>query len=186
MSRPAQPVLTVLTNRSQVSFAPGRDVVVGSDVRADLRVTHPLVSRAHLLLRFDHGRWIAIDNNSRTGVFANGQRVPVVDIHDGQTITIGKPDGPRIAFAVGRHQGAVGLVPPTDLIPTIGPIMPSRWGYAASASTVDLRTLIPGTLSPKDSHWMHTPGAWLLDMGMLGALSVVYSTVVWWHIRLKR
>jgi ABC transport system ATP-binding/permease protein len=122
MNRPEQPVLTVRSNRSQGSFAAGRDVVVGSDLRADLRVAHPLIARAHLLLRFDHGRWIAVDNNSLNGVFLNGQRVPAVDIHDGQTINIGKPDGPRITFEVGHHQGTVGLLPPmTEAIPTIVP-----------------------------------------------------------------
>ena len=105
MTRPAQPVLTVRSDRSQGSFAPGRDVVVGSDLRADLRVAHPLVARAHVLLRFDQGRWIAVDNNSLNGVFVDGQRVPMVDIQDGQTINIGKPDGPRITFEVGHHIG---------------------------------------------------------------------------------
>jgi pSer/pThr/pTyr-binding forkhead associated (FHA) protein len=120
MNRPVQPVLTVRSNRSQGSFAPGSDVVVGSDLRADLRVAHPLIARAHLLLRFAQGRWVAVDNNSLNGVFVNGRRVPMVDIHDGQSINIGKPDGPRIIFEVGRHQGNVGSLPPmTESIPTI-------------------------------------------------------------------
>ncbi|HWT48026.1 MAG TPA: FHA domain-containing protein, partial [Mycobacterium sp.] len=121
MNQPAQPVLTVRSDRSQGNFAVGRDVVVGSDLRADLRVAHPLIARAHLLLRFDRGRWTAVDNNSLNGVFLNGQRVPMVDIQDGQTINIGKPDGPRITFAVGHHQGTVGLLPATETIPTIVP-----------------------------------------------------------------
>ena len=122
MNRPAQPVLTVRSNRSQGSFSPGGDVVVGSDLRADLRVAHPLVARAHVLLRFDEGRWVAVDNNSLNGVFVNGQRVPKVDIQDGQGINIGKPDGPRITFEVGHHHGNVGSLPPTtELIPTIVP-----------------------------------------------------------------
>ncbi|GFG97565.1 ATP-binding cassette domain-containing protein [Mycobacterium timonense] len=102
MTRPAQPLLTARSERSEGSFAAGRDVVVGSDLRADLRVAHPLIARAHLLLRFDRGRWLAVDNNTLNGVYLDGRRVPVVDIHDGQTINIGKPDGPRITFEVGR------------------------------------------------------------------------------------
>ncbi|TAM65032.1 ATP-binding cassette domain-containing protein [Mycobacterium sp.] len=102
MTRPAQPVLTARSERSEGSFAAGRDAVVGSDLRADLRVAHPLIARAHVLLRFDRGRWLAVDNNTLNGVYLDGQRVPVVDIHDGQTINIGKPDGPRITFEVGR------------------------------------------------------------------------------------
>jgi ABC transport system ATP-binding/permease protein len=121
MNQPAPPVLTVRSGRLERNFAAGRDVIVGSDLRADLRVAHPLIARAHLLLRFDHGRWIAVDNNSLNGVFLNGQRVPSVDIRDGQTINIGKPDGPCVTFEVGHHQGAVGLLPPPQAVPPIVP-----------------------------------------------------------------
>ncbi|WP_231998008.1 FHA domain-containing protein, partial [Mycobacterium sp. 1165196.3] len=117
MTRPAQPVLTARADRAEGSFAAGRDVVVGSDLRADLRVAHPLIARAHVLLRFDQGRWLALDNNTLNGVYLDGQRVPVVDIHDGQTINIGKPDGPRITFEVGQHTGSVGSLPPAATAP---------------------------------------------------------------------
>ena len=122
MSRPAPPVLTVQSDWSQRSFAPGRDVVVGSDLRADMRVAHPLIARAHLLLRFDRGTWIAIDNGSPTGIFVSGQRVRGVDIHDGQGINLASPDGPRLTFEIGRHQGTVGQLPPTvEAVPVITP-----------------------------------------------------------------
>jgi ABC transport system ATP-binding/permease protein len=118
MSQPA-PVLTVRSGRFTGSFSAGRDVIVGCDLRADVRVAHPLIARAHLLLRFDQGRWIAVDNNSLNGVFLNGERVSTVDIEDGQTLNIGKPDGPRVNFEVGRHRGIVGLLPPMDTDPEI-------------------------------------------------------------------
>jgi hypothetical protein len=63
---------------------------------------------------------------------------------------------------------------------------PARWGFAASASTIDVNRLILGPTSPKDSHWRHTTSAWSFDMAMLGVLSVVYGAIVWWKIRLKR
>jgi len=91
-------------------------VVVGSDVRADLRVAHPLIARAHLLLRFDQGRWMAIDNNSLNGMFVGGRRMPMIDIQDGQTINIGKPEGPQVTFAVGHHAGTVGQLPSTPAV----------------------------------------------------------------------
>ena len=47
--------------------------------------------------------------------------------------------------------------------------MPARWGYAAAASTVDVRHLVPGSLLPEDRFWQHTTKIWLLDMGMLAA-----------------
>jgi ABC transport system ATP-binding/permease protein len=113
MSQAAPPVLTVRYDGSQRTFAAGHDVVVGRDLRADMRITHPLISRAHLLLRFEQGRWLAIDNGSLNGTYVNGRRVPVVDIHDGQTVNIGNPDGPQLAFEVGHHAGAAGRPPQT-------------------------------------------------------------------------
>ena len=63
---------------------------------------------------------------------------------------------------------------------------PARWGFAASASTIDTHRLIPGPTDPKDQHWDHKASAWLFDMAMLGVLCVAYSAIVWWKIRLKR
>ncbi|OBF73449.1 ABC transporter ATP-binding protein [Mycobacterium sp. 852002-51613_SCH5001154] len=114
MSSAAPPVLTVRFDGSERTFAAGHDVVVGRDLRADMRITHPLISRAHLLLRFDQGRWLAIDNGSLNGTFVNGRRVPVVEIHDGQCLNIGNPDGPQLLFEVGRHQGMAGRPPQTE------------------------------------------------------------------------
>src|ERR1700757_992404 len=105
------PALTVRTNSSQRTFAPGHDVVVGRDLRADVRLAHPLVARVHVVLRFDHGRWVAIDNGSLNGMFVDRRRVRSVDIRDGQSINISNPDGPRLTFEVGRHAGAVGRPP---------------------------------------------------------------------------
>jgi ABC transport system ATP-binding/permease protein len=131
MNPPAPPTLTVRYDGSERTFAAGHDVVVGRDLRADMRITHPLISRAHLLLRFDQGRWLAIDNGSLNGTFANGRRVPVVDIHDGQSVNIGNPDGPLLTFEVGRHQGMAGRPPRTESMgiavpaPPIGAAWPS-------------------------------------------------------------
>jgi long-chain acyl-CoA synthetase len=62
----------------------------------------------------------------------------------------------------------------------------ARWGFAASASTVDLPSLVPGQLSPRDSHWMHTSSAWLFDFAMLAVLGIVFAGFVRWKIRLGR
>ncbi|MGV0786959.1 FHA domain-containing protein [Mycolicibacterium sp. XJ2] len=141
MSRPAPPALTVRYDGSTRTFAAGNDVVIGRDLRADVRIAHPLISRAHLVLRFDQGRWVAIDNGSLNGMFVNNRRVPSVDIHDGQTINIGNPDGPRLTFEIGRHQGAVGRTPtvavpianqrPTGNYPTAPPPPPVSGPHSA-------------------------------------------------------
>ncbi|MDP7735231.1 FHA domain-containing protein [Mycobacterium paragordonae] len=113
MSRPAPPALTIRHDGSQRSFAPGYEVVVGRDLHADLRIPDPRISRAHLILRFDQGRWLAIDNGSLNGTYVNGYRMPVVDIHDGQSINVGNPAGPRLTFEIGRQRGPAGRPPST-------------------------------------------------------------------------
>ncbi|OBG57588.1 ABC transporter ATP-binding protein [Mycobacterium sp. E188] len=138
MSAPAPPVLTVRYDGSERTFAAGHDVVVGRDLRADMRITHPLISRAHLLLRFDQGRWLAIDNGSLNGTFVNGRRVPVVDIHDGQCLNIGNPDGPQLMFEVGRHQGMAGRPPQTESmgIPVAAHPSGTAWSAAPAGPPV--------------------------------------------------
>ena len=114
MTGPAAPTLTVRYDGSSRNFAPGNDIVVGRDLRADVRIAHPLISRAHLILRFDRGRWLAIDNGSLNGMFVNGRRVPTIEIGDGTAVNIGNPDGPQLTFGVGRHTGTAGRTPATS------------------------------------------------------------------------
>lgn len=110
------PALTVRSDGTSRTFAPGNDVVVGRDLRADIRIAHPLISRAHVLLRFDQGqgRWVAIDNGSLNGIYFHGRRAPGVDITEGTVLNLGSPEGPALTFEVGRHQGMAGL-PATSL-----------------------------------------------------------------------
>ncbi|MDV3132400.1 FHA domain-containing protein [Mycobacterium sp. 29Ha] len=131
MSRPAPPALTVRYDGSTRTFAPGNDVVVGRDLRADIRIAHPLISRAHLVLRFDQGRWVAIDNGSLNGMYVNNRRVPTVDLQDGQHLNIGNPDGPQLSFEIGRHQGAAGRTP-TQSVP-IGAARPADTSWPTQA-----------------------------------------------------
>jgi hypothetical protein len=80
-----------------------------------------------------------------------------------------------------------GMIPVTNrpVLDQMSWVTPARWGFAASASTVDLTTLVPGPLTPKDRWWEHTASSWLFDMAMLALLSVGYLSFVRWKIRLK-
>src|ERR1700744_5119507 len=72
-----------------------------------MRIADPRISRAHLILRFDQGRWKAIDNGSLNGTYVNGYRMPVFDVHDGQSVNVGNPQGPRLTFQIGAQQPTV-------------------------------------------------------------------------------
>jgi ABC transport system ATP-binding/permease protein len=97
-------MLTIWHDGSQHTFTAGHDVVIGRDEDADIRIVDPRISREHLVLRFEQGKWLAIDNGSVNGTFVNGYRRPVIDIHDGQSINIGNAGGPRLSFEVGQHR----------------------------------------------------------------------------------
>jgi ABC-type multidrug transport system ATPase subunit len=157
MSRPAPPALTVRYDGSTRTFAAGSDVVIGRDLRADVRIAHPLISRAHLVLRFDQGRWMAIDNGSLNGMYVNGRRVPAVDIQDGQQVNIGNPDGPGLTFEVGRHHGAVGAPPQTSAVRVASRPSPARATQPPQTSRP--QTQPPSTSRPQQPIYPSGPQA---------------------------
>lgn len=59
--------------------------------------------------------------------------------------------------------------------------VPARWGYAAAASTVDLRTLMidPGS----DALWRHTAGAWGWAVGVLLLQAAILAGLTRWALR---
>ncbi|MER6347179.1 FHA domain-containing protein [Streptomyces sp. NPDC001595] len=56
-------------------------------------------------------------------------------------------------------------------------LVPSRWAFAAMAGTVDLARLSPGSLTG-DPLFAHTADVWLLNVGMLVVLSLVFGWLV--------
>ena len=167
------PLLTVRCDGVARTFTAGNDVVIGRDLRADVRIAHPLVSRAHVVLRFDPaaGRWLAVDNGSLNGIFVDGRRVPEVDLTDGAVVNLGNPDGPSVSFHLSRPQAPAGqpsrnptapirtpapptappAVPPADAAPTqMGP-SPARPGSGpgnSNLATSMLKILRPGSAGP--------------------------------------
>ncbi|MFC8126818.1 FHA domain-containing protein [Streptomyces sp. NPDC057302] len=56
-------------------------------------------------------------------------------------------------------------------------LVPSRWALGAMAGTIGLGRIVPGELTA-DPLFRHSAGVWLINMGMLVALSVVFGYVV--------
>ncbi|WP_330252323.1 FHA domain-containing protein [Nocardia sp. NBC_00565] len=81
---------------------------------------------------------------------------------------------------------AGGLIPVTDrvVLEQISWLFPSRWGYAAGASTVDIRTLFAN--AQPDALWKHEPNIWYLDIGLLVAITVVLAIITWRRLRLRK
>jgi ABC transport system ATP-binding/permease protein len=81
---------------------------------------------------------------------------------------------------------AGGLIPVTDrlVLNQLSWTLPARWGFAASASTVDLRHLV-ALVPANETLWTHDPTWWLLDMIILVLLGVATIGFIRWRIRLK-
>ena len=80
---------------------------------------------------------------------------------------------------------AGGLIPVTGrlVLDQISWLLPARWGFAAAASTIDLRNVEAGL--PADKLWEHTAHYWLLDVGMLLVLGSVFTALVRYRLRLR-
>ncbi|MFB7928479.1 MULTISPECIES: FHA domain-containing protein [Streptomyces] len=59
----------------------------------------------------------------------------------------------------------------------LGWLVPARWALAAMAGTVGLARIVPDELT-KDPLFEHSAGMWLLDVGMLVVLSVLFGFLV--------
>ena len=79
-----------------------------------------------------------------------------------------------------------GLIPVTGrtVLDQLSWLMPARWGFAASASTIDIRTVEPLT-SANETLWTHSPKWWVLDMMLLISLAAVLVACARWRLRLS-
>jgi ABC-type multidrug transport system ATPase subunit len=63
-------------------------------------------------------------------------------------------------------------------------LSPSRWGFGAAASTVNLNQVTPPPPgNTPDPLWRHSPQVWLLDMAMQLVLAAVLLGLTWWRLR---
>ncbi|MGO9080252.1 MAG: FHA domain-containing protein [Streptosporangiaceae bacterium] len=66
-------------------------------------------------------------------------------------------------------------------------LSPSRWGFGAAASTVNLNVVgPPNPAVAPDPLWRHTAHTWLLDMGMQILLGVIVAALTWWRLNRLR
>ncbi|MEU9571144.1 FHA domain-containing protein [Streptomyces massasporeus] len=73
--------------------------------------------------------------------------------------------------------GALLKLADTPGLEQLGWLVPARWALAAMAGTVGLGRIVPDDLT-KDPLFEHSAGTWLLDVGMLVVLSVLFGFLV--------
>lgn len=69
----------------------------------------------------------------------------------------------------------------TPVLEQLAYLSPSRWGFGAGAATVDLDTLTPHK-GAADPLWHHSLGTWLMDIGFIIALTVIFLALAWYRL----
>src|SRR4029453_13987925 len=120
------PILRVSADGHDVVVDQPVEVTVGRDPDADLSVSHPLVSRRHLVLRPGTVGWIVEDAGSTNGTFQDGRRISWLRIDGPMRLRLGDPDGGqelRVEPVLGgtRPKPAVPVDPGPDTAEREGP-----------------------------------------------------------------
>jgi pSer/pThr/pTyr-binding forkhead associated (FHA) protein len=68
----------------------GSQFAIGRGPDNDLVLSHSSVSRAHLLIRFEQGRHIACDLDSRNGTLLNGRAITSATLTGGENLQVGE------------------------------------------------------------------------------------------------
>lgn len=70
---------------------------IGRTEDCDVCVKSEFVSRSHMKVDFENGRWVARDLGSSNGVYLDGERVPQVDVNSASTFRLGI-EGPTVTL----------------------------------------------------------------------------------------
>lgn len=76
---------------------------IGRDESCEVQIVHNLVSRTHLEVKPDAGRWWITDLNSRNGTFIDGRRIDKTCLLETTKVAFGM-NGPVVSFVVDQPQ----------------------------------------------------------------------------------
>ena len=142
---PTSPVVPVLRVRTGDGHALrfSRPFHIGREHDCDVRIDDVHVSRKHVAVSFENGRWTVRDQRSGNGVFVNGRRIDTAPVGaGGLTIRLGA-DGPSVVLEIesaGRSRSASSM--PTPPAGETILVAERYFGTAADDEPVGNRTLI--------------------------------------------
>ena len=154
----------------------GRGIPFGLHPEEKVPVVEIVYTRLHAGGKFDKGAGGAYS-------FSGG-------LH-GVGVSVTNALAKRLQVMVWREGQVASIVFSGGMIPVTGRVgldqaswfLPGRWGFAASASVVDLLKIAP-LMSVDDQLWHHELRWWSLDIGVLLLLGAVAAFVVYRRLRL--
>lgn len=99
-----------------------RDMIVGRHSQADVRLTHPDVSRRHCRLVYQDGLWRVQDLGSLNGVYLNEQRIQDAVVYAGDRLRMG-------GHVLLVDQAAAPASPQCEVLRSIVEAIPSGRGW---------------------------------------------------------
>jgi serine/threonine-protein kinase len=85
------------------SFSDETLIRVGRSLDNEIVIDNPVVSRSHVYLKYQEGRW-ELSSLSTKGIEVEGRQTMQSDLRDGQVFRLGE-QGPRIRFFVTHEAG---------------------------------------------------------------------------------
>jgi S1-C subfamily serine protease/pSer/pThr/pTyr-binding forkhead associated (FHA) protein len=82
--------LRIQSSAGELSFEPGRTVVIGRDSDADVHLSNTNVSRRHAEITHSPDGWVLQDLGSGQGTWRDGRRVERVELRGIVTVTLGR------------------------------------------------------------------------------------------------
>lgn len=90
LAMPAALVLATEGGQEARVILKGAQLAIGRGPDNDLVLSHPSVSRSHLLIRFEQGGYLARDLDSRNGTLLNGRSMTSATLTGGESLRVGE------------------------------------------------------------------------------------------------
>lgn len=87
---PPEPVVAILESESGVAYPVQRAIThIGRSTENEIIISDPAVSRLHAIMRRQSSGGYSIENRSDNGTFVNDESIELIDLAEGDMITIG-------------------------------------------------------------------------------------------------
>lgn len=100
--------IVVQWNGGELLLSETQTAVVGRSDSVDITIKHPKMSRHHLLLYSEGGKWKAKDLDTPNGTYRSEKRVTEVELRDADSLFLGSTIGPELKvglLSTGRPAG---------------------------------------------------------------------------------
>jgi peptidoglycan lytic transglycosylase D len=137
---PGIPTLIVRTEDGRACYF-SRTFHIGREDGCEVRLDDARVSRKHVMVSFEQGRWRLVDQRSGNGVFVNGRRVETAPVDGNLSIRLGA-DGPVVTLEVAPAMPAPMTQKSAGETMLLASYMERYFGTATSDEPIGGRTLM--------------------------------------------